>query len=140
MAEHVYRPQHSNLVPNTGATPTAAGGGPIGPGVASGAGSGVGGGATATSGVSKIHSLSSAKVESVESRWKRPLNKDGAGATHVRTFVGSLSQQGLEYLDRHINEWLDTHPDAEVKFATLQVGDMPTATGREPALIAQVWI
>ena len=58
----------------------------------------------------------------------------------MRTFFGSLSQQGLEFIDRHINEWLDTHPDAEVKFATLQVGDMPTATGREPALIAQVWI
>lgn len=129
MAEHVYRPQHSQLVPNTGAPPAS-------PPAPSASGSG-----TPPVGVeSKIRSLSSAKVETVESRWKRPLNKDGSGATHVRTFVGSLSQQGLEYLDRHINEWLDTHPDAEVKFATLQVGDMPTATGREPALIAQVWI
>ncbi len=132
MAEHVYRPQHSQLVPNTGAPPAT----PATTPVPSASGSGV-----PPVGVeSKIRSLSSAKVETVESRWKRPLNKDGAGATHVRTFVGSLSQQGLEYLDRHINEWLDTHPDAEVKFATLQVGDMPTATGREPALIAQVWI
>ena len=90
-------------------------------------------------GASKIQQFGQ-KHESVESRWKRPLNKDGSGATHVRTFFGSLSQQGLEFIDRHINEWLDTHPDAEVKFATLQVGDMPTATGREPALIAQVWI
>lgn len=132
MAEHVYRPQHSQLVPNTGALPAT----PATTPVPSASGSGV-----PPVGIeSKIRSLSSAKVETVESRWKRPLNKNGAGATHVRTFVGSLSQQGLEYLDRHINEWLDTHPDAEVKFATLQVGDMPTATGREPALIAQVWI
>ena len=89
----------------------------------------------------KIHGFASSKpVDSEESKWKRPLQKSGTGATHVRTFSGSLTQHGLEFMDRHINEWLDSHPDAEVKFASLQVGDMPTATGREPALIAQVWI
>lgn len=122
MAEHVYRPQSSSTPPVQPA-PVAA---PP---------------QTLDETKPKIHGFSHAKAaETVESRWKRPLQKSGTGATHVRTFSGSLTAQGLEYLDRHINEWLDSHPDAEVKFASLQVGDMPAATGREPALIAQVWI
>ncbi|XVJ57890.1 MAG: hypothetical protein HEQ23_00255 [Tepidisphaera sp.] len=134
MAEHVYRPQSS-----AASTPSQSSGlPPIGvappPAPASG-------GHAVEEVKPKIHGFASGRpTESVESRWKRPLQKSGTGATHVRTFSGSLTAHGLEYLDRHINEWLDAHPEAEVKFATLQVGDMPTATGREPALIAQVWI
>jgi hypothetical protein len=138
MAEHVYRPQSSSIMPNkTEDDSIPVSGGPMVGTVAPAAGS-----APAPSGGSKIHGFtqSGKPAETVESRWKRPLHKNGTGATHVRTFTGNLSQQGLEYLDKHINEWLDSHPDAEVKFATLQVGNMPTATGREPALIAQVWI
>jgi hypothetical protein len=128
MAEHVFRPQSSSIspAPASTATPPAAGVSPP---------------AVADEAKPKIHGFGHAKTtDTVESKWKRPLQKSGTGATHVRTFSGSLTQHGLEFLDRHINEWLDTHPDAEVKFASLQVGDMPTATGREPALIAQVWI
>lgn len=148
MAEHVYRPQNSHLIPPPkdgpaiGVAPPTTGSIPVSPGQASAPPSP----ATSTSSTTatatpspKIHGFGHNKHESIESKWQRPVAKTG-GATHVRTFFGSLSQQGLEYLDKHINEWLDQHPDAEVKFATLQVGDMPTATGREPALIAQVWI
>lgn len=128
MAEHVFRPQSSSIspAPASPANPPAAAVAPP---------------PMAEETKPKIHGFGHAKaMDSVESKWKRPLQKSGTGATHVRTFSGSLTQHGLEFLDRHINEWLDTHPDAEVKFASLQVGDMPTATGREPALIAQVWI
>ncbi len=126
MSEHVYRPQSSQ-------TPVAP---PVSvvtaPALAP---------PTHAEHHSKIHGFSGTKMgDSGESKWKRSLNKNGAGATHVRTFTGSLSAQGLEYMDQHINEWLDSHPDAEVKFAQLQIGNMPTATGREPAMIAQVWI
>lgn len=130
MAEFVYRPQNSTIVPPAASPPA---------GSASSSATPVAGVPTTAPTASKIQSLNKPH-EAVESRWKRPLNKNGTGASHVRTFCGAVSQQGLEYLDRHINEWLDTHPDAEVKFATLVVGDMPTATGREPAIIAQVWI
>jgi len=125
MAEFVYRPQNSTIVPPSAPAPASVGSAPAA--------------SSAPVSASKIQSLSKPH-EAVESRWKRPLNKNGTGASHVRTFSGAVSQQGLEFLDRHINEWLDSHPDAEVKFATLVVGDMPTATGREPAIIAQVWI
>lgn len=153
MAEHVYRPQHSHIVPPasppgsvTATTASGPNGGsgslPLSSGPTTAHAPTPAGPAShgpAPAGTPKIQQFGQ-KHESVESRWQRPLNKSGTGATHVRTFFGSLSAQGLEFIDRHINEWLDTHPDAEVKFATLQVGDMPTATGREPALIAQVWI
>jgi hypothetical protein len=78
--------------------------------------------------------------KSIESTWKRAPNKQGGGATHVRTFSAKMNSSGLEHLDRHINEWLDNHPDAEVKFSTLQVGEMATSIGKENVLVVQVWI
>lgn len=79
-------------------------------------------------------------VDAIESKWKRPLHANGTGATHVRTFTGKLNAAGLEYMDKFINEWLDTHPNAEVKFANLAVGEFSTALGKEAAMIVQVWI
>ena len=61
-----------------------------------------------------IGSGASGSSASIESSWKRPLNKEGRCATHVRTFTAKMNASGLEHLDRHINEWLDNHPDAEV--------------------------
>lgn len=79
-------------------------------------------------------------AENIESRWKRVARSSGQGATHVRTFTGKLNAAGLEYLDRHINEWLDNHPDADVKFSTMSVGEIASSLGREPTIIVQVWI
>lgn len=88
----------------------------------------------------KIHGFASGLSEHHESAWKRPLNKDGNGATHVRTFQGKITAAGMEFLDRHVNEWLDAHPDASVKFATTQIGEVATATGKEQVLIVQIWV
>lgn len=82
----------------------------------------------------------SAAAGEIESRWKRPLQKTGQGATHVRTFTAKLTPSSIEYMDRHINEWLDNHPDAEVKNATMVVGDVATSMGKEATLVVQVWI
>lgn len=76
----------------------------------------------------------------VESQWKRPTEKGCQSATHVRTFTGKMNSSGLEHLDRHINEWLDNHPDAEVKFSTMQVGEMASSMGKESVVVVQVWI
>jgi uncharacterized protein YcnI len=70
--------------------------------------------------------------------WKRALQKTGNGATRVRSFHGKYSEQGLEYLDNAINEWLDTHPDVEVKFVTSTVMTFEGKI-REPALVLNVW-
>ncbi|GMV27052.1 MAG: hypothetical protein AMXMBFR58_30830 [Phycisphaerae bacterium] len=88
----------------------------------------------------KIHGFASGTMEHSGDKWKRPLNRNGTGATHVRTFQGKMTAQGLEFLDRHINDWLDAHPEAEVKFSTTQIGEVATATGKEQVIVVQLWL
>jgi hypothetical protein len=70
--------------------------------------------------------------------WKRVPVKTGTGACRVRSFHGKYSEQGLEYLDNAINEWLDGHPEVEVKFVTSTVMTFEGKI-REPALVLNVW-
>jgi hypothetical protein len=70
--------------------------------------------------------------------WSRQPNVTRTGAVRVRTFHGKLSQQGLEYLDNQVNEWLDAHPEVEVKSVTSTVGTFEGKM-REPALILNLW-
>jgi hypothetical protein len=70
--------------------------------------------------------------------WKRKTSCDGAGACRVKSFHGKYSDQGLEYLDNAINEWLDAHPDVEVKFVTSTVATFEGKI-REPALVLNLW-
>ncbi len=74
-----------------------------------------------------------------EDHWKRQPVKTGTGATHCKTFHSKLTEDALRYMDQLINEWLDAHPDYEVKFITSSIG---TFTGKikEPHLICQVWV
>jgi hypothetical protein len=69
---------------------------------------------------------------------KRKPNANGTGASHVRSFHGKYSDQGLEYLDHAINEWLDAHMEVEVKFVTSTVGVFEGKI-REPALVLNLW-
>jgi len=73
-----------------------------------------------------------------QQEWKRQLIKNGTGACRVRSFHGKYSEQGLEYLDNAINEWLDNHPEIEVKFVTSTVMTFEGKI-REPALVLNVW-
>jgi len=70
--------------------------------------------------------------------WRRQLNHNGTGAMRVRSFHGKCSDQGLEFLDNSINEWLDANPDMEVKFVTTTVATFEGKI-REPALVVNVW-
>ena len=85
----------------------------------------------------KITAFGSEKKE--ESKWSRQPNITGSGATHVRTFHSKLTDDALVYIDIQINEWLDEHPELEVKLVTTTIG---TFTGKikEPHLICQVWV
>lgn len=74
-----------------------------------------------------------------EDSWQRKSNKTGSGATHVKTFHAKLTGESLEFLDKQINDWLDTHPDHEVKFSTSTVGEW-TGKLKEPNVIVQVWV
>jgi hypothetical protein len=71
--------------------------------------------------------------------WRRATNTDGTGATHVKSFHCKLAADALSYLDEQVNEWLDTHPDYEVKLVTTSIGEW-TGKVREPHLIVQVWV
>lgn len=74
-----------------------------------------------------------------EEEWTRTPNTTGKGAIHVRTFHSKLTDDALRYMDRSINEWLDAHPQYEVKFVTSSVGIL-TGKLKEPHIICQVWV
>ncbi len=99
--------------------------------------------AAATAGVtmnSKIKAFSqSMGAGHHQEAWKRPTNVTGTGATHVRSFHCRMATEGLEFLDKQINEWLDAHPDYEVKNVTIAVGEW-SGKIKEANLIVQVWV
>jgi len=74
-----------------------------------------------------------------EEAWNRRPNTTGVGAIHVKTFHCKLTADALEYMDQSVNEWLDNHPEYEVKFVSSTVG-IVTGKLKEPHLIAQVWV
>lgn len=74
-----------------------------------------------------------------EDSWSRTPNTTGSGAIHVKTFHCKLTDDALTYLDQTINEWLDAHPQYEVKFVSSSIGIL-TGKLKEPALICQVWV
>ncbi len=90
-----------------------------------------------TTGGSKIRTLGQMKRH--EDEWNRTPNVTGQGAIHVRTFHAKLTEDALRYMDQTINEWLDAHPQYEVKFVNAAVGTL-TGKLKEPALICQVWV
>lgn len=74
-----------------------------------------------------------------EDTWARTPNTTGAGAIHVKTFHCKLTEDAINYMDQTINEWLDAHPQYEVKFVSSTIGTM-TGKLKEPALFCQVWV
>lgn len=74
-----------------------------------------------------------------ESKWQRRPNLTGTGAIHVKSFHCKLTGDSLDYLDNQINEWLDEHPEYEVKMVTTSIGEW-TGKLKEPALIVNVWV
>lgn len=95
-----------------------------------------------TAGSSKIRAFGQALAGGSarhEDSWKRSPNVTGAGAIHVKSFHCKLTGESLEFLDKQINEWLDAHPQYEVKFVTATVGEWMGKI-KEPNLILQVWV
>lgn len=74
-----------------------------------------------------------------EDAWSRTPNATGTGAIHVQTFTSKLTEDGFRALDARINEWLDAHPQYEVKFTSTTIG-VVTGKLKEPHLICQVWV
>jgi hypothetical protein len=73
-----------------------------------------------------------------DEKWKRMPTSSGTGPIRVKSFHGKVSEQGLEYIDHAINEFLDNHPEIEVKNVTSNVC-MFDGKFRDFALIINVW-
>ena len=86
----------------------------------------------------EITTFGSSIKDSVEQRWRHEPSATG-GASHMKTFVTKMRLDAIDYLDEQVNEWLDSHPDYRVKFATTSVGEMRGKT-TENALIMTVWV
>lgn len=97
--------------------------------------------ASAGNGETKIRQLDQALSGATrhEETWNRTPNVTGAGAIHVKSFHCKLTGDCLNLLDQQINEWLDAHPQYEVKLVTTSVGEWSGKT-REPNLIVNVWV
>jgi hypothetical protein len=87
---------------------------------------------------SKIKAFGVAGIGGRRDRFQRTPINTGTGACRMRSFHGKLSDQGLEYLDNAVNEWLDLHPEVDVKFVTSTVGVFEGKI-REPALVLNLW-
>ncbi len=74
-----------------------------------------------------------------EDKWSRKTNVTGKGATHVKTFYCKLRPDAIQYLDDQINEWLDKHPEYEVKQVSASVGKL-VGKNIEDALFLNVWV
>ena len=72
-------------------------------------------------------------------KFKRPTHVTGTGACRVRSFHGRLSDDGLAFMDDKINEWLDNHPDVEVKFVNCFTGPLEGKVTGEQGLIVTLW-
>lgn len=79
-------------------------------------------------------------VKRHEETWKRSPNTPGTGAIHLRSFHCKMSDDALTYLDQMVNEWLDAHPQYEVKFVNATVGEFQGKLGKEIHLVLQVWV
>ncbi len=87
---------------------------------------------------SKIKALAGAAGSVRRDAFARKPTVNGTGACRIRSFHGRLSDQGLEYMDNQINEWLDHNPEVEVKFVTSVVGVFEGKM-REPAVVLNLW-
>jgi len=94
--------------------------------------------ATGPAGLTRKITAFGVKVKHEDS-WTRVPNTTGTGAIHVRTFHSKLTDDALKYLDQQVNEWLDAHPQYEVKQVTTTIGTF-TGKVKEPHVICQVWV
>ena len=75
-----------------------------------------------------------------EDSWSRTPNSPGTGAIHVKSFHSKMNDDSLIYMDQQINEWLDAHPQYEVKLVTSSVGELQGKMGKEVHMVVQVWV
>jgi len=70
--------------------------------------------------------------------YKRQPHVTGKGACRVKSFHCRLNDDATRRLDEKINEWLDNHPEIEVKFSVSTIGEWGDKS-HEPAMMINVW-
>lgn len=70
--------------------------------------------------------------------FQRPLNNSGQGATRCRIFHSKLAATSLEYMEKQINDWVDSDPTIDIKQVGHSIGVMTGKTA-ETSLIVTVW-
>ena len=70
-------------------------------------------------------------------KFQRPLNVTGTGATRCRVFSSRIAHNPLEYMENQINEWVD-NDQIEIKHVGHVVGVMEGKIA-ELNLIVMVW-
>lgn len=79
-------------------------------------------------------------VRKHEDTWNRTPNATGTGAIHAKTFHCKLNDDAISFLDQQVNEWLDAHPQYEVKIVTSNIGEWAGKLGKESHLVVTVWV
>lgn len=87
----------------------------------------------------RIQTIGERSHQAQKKSWKRQANVTGNGAVRVKSFVAKLRTEAIEHMDEQINDWLDAHPEYEVKFVTTAVGQL-TGKITEEALFVNVWV
>lgn len=93
--------------------------------------------ASTISPVSKIK-LSGSGDKHNYTRFKRSTHVAGTGACRLKTFHGRLSDEGLAFMDDKINEWLDNHPEVEIKLVNTVIGPLESKHN-EQAMFVTIW-
>ncbi|HUU84613.1 MAG TPA: hypothetical protein VM243_14030 [Phycisphaerae bacterium] len=57
-----------------------------------------------------------------ESKYARPLNAPGEGATRCRTFHAKLNDSAVAFMNDQLNSWVDSHAEITIKYATSTIG------------------
>jgi len=86
---------------------------------------------------SAVRTIHTTLDQSQKSKFERPLNVTGQGATRCRLFHCKISEGPLAHLQDTINEWLDSE-EIEVKHVSQVIGTLEGKRS-EPNLIVMVW-
>jgi predicted nucleic acid-binding Zn-ribbon protein len=79
----------------------------------------------------KIEALGSKAKQAIvdETKLHRELQRTGTGATRIKIFHAKMNDGAVDFMIQTINEWIDAHPDVEVKNVQTTVG---TWEGKHP--------
>lgn len=77
--------------------------------------------------------------KAVSREWKRALLEDSTNATRCRTFHCKLNDSSMAVMNESINEWVDSHPEIQIKFATSCIGPVEGKSSNDPHLILTIF-